>query len=279
MNNNLGVKTLIFNDDQMSNFYSNPTDNSFAQCLKNQYLIIQGADKELIGPYHWNGKQYTKVPYQAFSSSHFGTIKPKDGDPYQIAYMDSLTRNQITFATGPAGSGKSLLAMAYAFQERSKGNLDKIIIFANPYIADSAMKLGFMPGTKIEKLLETSIGSILISKLGSRYEVERLLMHEDLILMPVGDCRGYEVPENSFVYFTEAQNTNRYLMKLFLQRTNDSCKICVEGDERQVDSDKFHNGLNGLARAIEVFQGEDYAGHVELQNIYRGKIAKKAEEI
>lgn len=279
MNNNLGVKTLIFDDDQMSNFFTNPSDNSFAQCLKNQYLIIQGADKELIGPYHWNGKQYTKVPYQAFSSSHFGTIKPKDGDPYQIAYMDSLTRNQITFATGPAGSGKSLLAMAYAFQERSKGNLDKIIIFANPYIADSAMKLGFMPGTKIEKLLETSIGSILISKLGSRYEVERLLMHEDLILMPVGDCRGYEVPENSFVYFTEAQNTNRYLMKLFLQRTNDSCKICVEGDERQVDSDKFHNGLNGLARAIEVFQGEDYAGHVELQNIYRGKIAKKAEEI
>lgn len=279
MNKNLGIKTLVFNDDQMSNFYSNPTDNSFAQCLKNQYLIIQGADNELIGPYHWNGKTYTKVGYQSFSSSHFGTIKPKDGDPYQIAYMDSLTRNQITFATGPAGSGKSLLAMAYAFQERSKGNLDKIIIFANPYIADSAMKLGFMPGTKIEKLLETSIGSILISKLGSRYEVERLLMHEDLILMPVGDCRGYEVPENSFVYFTEAQNTNRYLMKLFLQRTNDSCKICVEGDERQVDSDKFHNGLNGLARAIEVFQGEDYAGHVELQNIYRGKIAKKAEEI
>lgn len=278
MDNNLGVKTLKLNEEEMCRFYNNPEDNSVTQCTKNQYLILQG-DEKLIGPYHWNGKKFTEVPFPVFTSSHFGEIKPKNGDPYQIAYMDSLTRNQITFATGPAGSGKSLLAMAYAFQERAKGKIDKIVIFANPYIADSAMKLGFMPGTKIEKLLETSIGSILISKLGSRYEVERLLMHEDLILMPVGDCRGYEVPPNSFVYFTEAQNTNRYLMKLFLQRTNDDCKICVEGDERQVDSDKFHNGLNGLARAIQVFQGEDYAGHVELQNIYRGRIAKKAEEI
>lgn len=68
-------------------------------------------------------------------------------------------------------------------------------------------------------------------------------------------------------------------MKLFLQRTNDNCKICVEGDVRQVDSDRFENGDNGLERAIEVFRGEDYAGCVQLKTIYRGKIARKAEEI
>lgn len=154
-----------------------------------------------------------------------------------------------------------------------------MIIFANPWIANSAVKLGFMPGSKIDKLLETSIGSILISKLGGRQHVERLIDKEEIILMPMGDCRGYEVPQNSFVYFTEAQNTDRYLMKLFLQRTNDECKICIEGDERQQDSEKFHNGLNGLQRVIDVFKGEPYAGHIKLQNIYRGIIAKKAEEI
>lgn len=279
LTNNLGTKTLIMTDDQMSTFFGDPEDNSFTQCKKNQYLIIQGRDDQLSGPYLWDGEQFTKVPFRNFSSYQFGDIKPKNGDLYQVAYMDSLTRNQLTFATGPAGSGKSLIALAYAFQERTKGSIDKIVIFANPYIADSAMKLGFLPGTKIDKLLETSIGSILISKLGSRMEVERLLEREELILMPVGDCRGYEVPENAFVYFTEAQNTNRYLMKLFLQRTNDTCKICVEGDERQVDSERFHNGLNGLSRAIEIFDGEPYAGHVQLQNIYRGRIARKAEEI
>lgn len=276
MKNYLGVKTVKMNDEQLERFYCNPSINSL-QCGLNQYVVIQTSDENLIGPYYWNGEEFVEVRYQVFESRMFGAVKPKNKDPYQMAYMDSLTRNQLTFATGPAGSGKSLLALAYAFQEYEKGRVSKIIVFANPYIADSAVKLGFMPGTKTEKLLETSIGSILISKIGDRILVEDMIAKGQLVLMPMGDCRGYEVPPDAFVYFTEAQNTNIYLMKLFLQRTNDECKICVEGDERQVDSDKFHNGLNGLARAIEVFAGEDYSGHVELQTIYRGRIAQKAE--
>lgn len=146
-------------------------------------------------------------------------------------------------------------------------------------IATQAVRLGFLPGTRDEKLLESSIGSILLSKLGGRLAVDRLIQSEELILMPMGDCRGYEPPPNSFVYFTEAQNTSRYLMQLFLQRQTDESKICVEGDTKQVDSSSFENGLNGLTRAIEVFKGEDYAGHVRLENIYRGRIAKRAERI
>lgn len=246
--------------------------------LINEYLVLN-FNNELIGPYRFDGKKFVEVQYQKFSSSHFGDIKPKNKDPYQIAYMDSLSRNQLTFCTGPAGSGKTQLALGYAFQELEKGHLDRIVIFCNPMIANQAVRLGFLPGTRNEKLLESSIGSILLSKLGGRIEVERLIENEQVILMPLGDCRGYEPPDNSFVYFTEAQNTSRYLMQLFLQRQNDNSKICVEGDTKQVDSSSFENGLNGLTRAIEVFLGEDYAGHVRLENIYRGRIAKRAELI
>jgi predicted ribonuclease YlaK len=273
-----GIKIIEVNDDEMGSFYSNPTINQFG-LPRNSYVVFRlGAhDNDLVGPYLWNGECYSEVRYQKFESEMFGCIKPKD--PYQIAYFDSLLRNQLTICTGPAGSGKSQIAMAYAFQELDKGRISKIVIFCNPYIAKDAMKFGFLPGTKTDKLLETSIGSILISKIGSRDIVEEMINREQIILMPIGDCRGYEVPKDSFVYFTESQNTSRYLMKLFLQRTNDECKIVIEGDERQQDSSVFENGYNGLTRAIEVFVGEEYAGHVQLQNNYRGRISRKAEEI
>lgn len=262
-------------NDELADFYQHPDIQRYPLEV-NDYLVVE-FDGEQI-PFHWDGHLFTAVPYHKFSSQHFGDIKPKDKDPYQMCYMDSLVRNQLTFCTGPAGSGKTQIALAYAFQEYEKGRLDKIVVFTNPYVAKDAVKLGFMPGTKTEKLLETSIGSILISKLGDRIEVEEMIARGHLILMPMGDARGFEVPEHSFVYFSEAQNTSKYLMKLFLQRTNDSCKICVEGDTRQTDYGDFMSE-NGLLRAMEVFRGEDYASCINLKTIYRGKIARKAEEI
>ena len=285
MNNYSGILTVPMNDGELADFYEHYKSGEdfcfMKQMVNNQYLVIESSTGELIGPYFWcaETKVFEDVPFRTFSSNRFGDIRPKDKDPYQMAYMDSLVRNQLTFCTGPAGSGKTLIALAYAFQEYEKGHISKIVVFTNPLIATGAVKLGFLPGTKTDKLLETSIGRILISKIGSRIDVEEMMEHEDLILLPMGDARGYEVPEDSFVYFSEAQNTSKYLMKLFLQRTNDNCKICVEGDERQVDSDFFEAENNGMRRAIEVFRGESYAGHVQLKTIYRGRIARKAEEI
>lgn len=278
MANISGIRTVKVDDAVLAEFMQTKTLFCAVPFVMNEYLVMEFND-ELVGPYRWNGNGFVEVPYQKFSSMHFGEIKPKNKDPYQMAYMDSLDRNQLTFCTGPAGSGKTQLALGYAFQQLEKGKLDRIVIFCNPMIASQATRLGFLPGTRDEKLLESSIGSILMSKLGGRTEVERLIQGEELILMPMGDCRGYEAPDNSFVYFTEAQNTSRYLMQLFLQRQNDNSKICVEGDTKQVDSSSFENGLNGLTKAIEVFRGEDYAGHVRLENIYRGRIARRAELI
>lgn len=278
MANVSGIRTVSVDENVLSEFMS--TKQLFCGILfvVNEYLVLE-FNNELIGPYRWNGNSFIEVPFQQFTSAQFGTIKPRNKDPYQMAYMDSLDRNQLTFCTGPAGSGKTQLALGYAFQQLEKGELDRIVIFCNPMIATQAVRLGFLPGTRDEKLLESSIGSILLSKLGGRMAVDRLIQNEELILMPMGDCRGYEPPANSFVYFTEAQNTSRYLMQLFLQRQTDESKICVEGDTKQVDSSSFENGLNGLTRAIEVFKGEDYAGHVRLEHIYRGRIAQRAEMI
>lgn len=280
-----GVKTVLLSENELAYFYEHLGDNSKFQCKVNQYLIPtiekfvgNKAETEIeqLAPYYWNGEQFIEVPYITLDSHQFGRIKPRDS--YQKCYFDSLTRNQLTFCTGGAGSGKSLAALGYLFQELQKGRIDRIIVFCNPEPAHSAAKLGFYPGTREEKLLDTSIGSILTSKLGSRYGVMQLLEKEQLIMLPMVDARGYEVPPKSGVYFTEAQNLTRYLMQLFLQRCAEDSKVIVEGDFKQADS-FVGEADSGLLEAIRVFLGEDYAAHTPLKAVYRSRIANKAEEM
>ena len=117
---------------------------------------------------------------------------------------------------GRPGSGKSLLALSFLFYLLDKGEIDRIIVFCNPVVAKNAAKLGFYPGTVNEKLLSSSVGNILSSKLGSFIIVEKLLREEQLILIPAGDARGYEVPANSGVYIMESQNLTKDLMRMLL---------------------------------------------------------------
>jgi len=76
----------------------------------------------------------------------FGKTKPKDD--YQLIAMDSLKNNRITMLNGPAGAGKSYLAMTYLFDQFESGKIDKIIIFCNTVATAGAAKLGFYPGTR-----------------------------------------------------------------------------------------------------------------------------------
>ena len=76
---------------------------------------------------------------------------------------------------GPAGSGKSYLSLAYLLHRLEKNKIDKIIIFCNTVATKDSAKLGFYPGTRDEKLLDSQIGNFLSSKFGGRIEVERMI--------------------------------------------------------------------------------------------------------
>lgn len=76
---------------------------------------------------------------------------------------------------GPAGSGKSLLSLGYLFQKLESNEIDKIIIFCNTVSARNAAKLGFYPGSRSEKLLDSQIGNMLSSKLGGTIAIEQLM--------------------------------------------------------------------------------------------------------
>ena len=165
----------------------------------------------------WTGKGYRHLDYTSFKSKNFGEIKPLPGDVYQSLAADSLSNNRITMLKGPAGSGKTMLSLGFLLSRLDRGKIDKIIVFCNTVATKNSAKLGFYPGTRDEKLLDSQIGNLLSSKFGGRVEVERMIAEEKLVLLPLSDIRGYDTSGmRAGIYISEAQNLDIPLMKLTL---------------------------------------------------------------
>lgn len=281
--NYVGYTDIYFNSEEMANFYSNKKE--YGQKLKleiNQYLNIYKAEtKKRVDTLCWTGEDFRPLKYKGFYSKQLGEIKPYKSDIYQTMISDSLLNNQITMIKGPAGAGKSHLAIGYLFYILEKGKIDKIIIFCNTVATKNAAKLGFYPGSKDEKLLDSQIGNFLASKLGSKLIVEQLIDDEKLVLLPMSDIRGYDTSGmHAGIYITEAQNLDVELLKLALQRSGEDTIFILDGDTKsQVDLVDYEGANNGMYRASKVFRGADIYGEVELKQIHRSKIAEIANKM
>lgn len=279
-----GFKEVTLSEEKMADFYGlafSSNDNIY-NLLENEYLIIKDkATGNIVDKYKWKNKTYEAVPYIKLRTDMLGKIAPLNGDIYQMCALDSLKYNQITMLKGPAGSGKSLLAFGHMFDLLEQGAISKIIIFCNTVATKGSAKLGFYPGSRTEKLLDSQIGNFLVSKLGDRIAVERLIDDGKLILLPMSDIRGFDTSGmNAAIYITEAQNLDIELMRLALQRISEDSICILDGDyTHQVDMSIYAGANNGMRRVSQVFRGQDFYGEVELQNIHRSKIARVAEEM
>ena len=275
-----GYKDIQMSDEEMTKFYSNPTENIYDLHI-NQYLIVRNAIGDIVDRLCWTDRGYRKLTYETFSSSWFGNIKPMKDDIYQAFLADSFINNQITLVKGPAGSGKTFLSLAFLLHKLEKGELDKIIIFCNTVATRDSAKLGYYPGTRDEKLLDSQIGNLLASKFGGRVAVEQMIMQEQLVLLPMSDIRGYDTTGmRAGVYISEAQNMTVNLMKLALQRIGEDSVCIIDGDcKTQVDDVQFAGSNNGMKRASKVFRGKDIYGEISLVNVHRSKIAAIAEDL
>lgn len=276
----LGFKDVTMNEDEMTEFYTHQEENLY-DLLINEYLIIRNTDGEIVDRLCWTEAGYRHLDYATFSSKWFGDVKPMKGDVYQAFVADSFANNKITLVKGPAGSGKTYLSLAYLMHKLEKNKIDKIIIFCNTVATKDSAKLGYYPGTRDEKLLDSQIGNLLVSKFGGRCEVERMIQEEKLILLPMSDVRGYDTSGmKAGVYISEAQNMSINLMKLALQRIGEDSVCIIDGDcKTQVDDIQFAGSNNGMKRASKVFRGEDIYGEITLQNIHRSKIGRIAERM
>ena len=256
------IANLFFGDDSIE------TVGYYKEDHYKGYLDVTASEEEMA------------YFYQNQQSKWFGEVKPIKNDIYQAFAADSLMNNQLTMLKGPAGSGKTYLALGYLFQKLDKGAISKIIIFCNTVATRNSAKLGYYPGSRDEKLLDSQIGNLLVSKLGSRIEVERLVDEDKLVLLPLSDIRGYEAPEDSGVYISEAQNLDIDLMQLALTRIGDKAICVIDGDDTtQVDLPAYAGEYNGMKRVSQVYRGCDAYGEIELQIVHRGKIADLARKL
>ena len=275
-----GFKEIQLSDQELSDLYSNLNYNWFDLYI-NEYVIIKDCGGSLVDRLCWTGETHRRLNYKDFQSHWFGSVRPIKGDTYQMLLADSLTNNQITMVKGPAGSGKTYMSLGYLINQLENHKIDKIIVFCNTVATKDSAKLGYYPGSRDEKLLDSQIGNLLASKLGGKIAVEQMIQQEKLILLPLSDIRGYDTSGmNAGIYISEAQNMSVSLMKLALQRIGEDSICIIDGDAKtQVDSIEFAGNNNGMKRTSKIFRGHSVYGEVELQNIHRSAIAAIAENM
>lgn len=267
-----GYREVVMSDEEMAYFFEHMHENTYALKI-NEYLIITNIPKDNI--YKWTGEQYVLVTPTSFKSINFGNIKPLD--PIQICACDSIANNDITMLYGRAGSGKTLLPMAYANMMMDKGKYNNITFVYSYDTLRGAKDLGYEKGDHITKLLNYgAIGGILSSKYGDMYEVEKKIDSGDINIIPTAYIRGISL-KKSIVIVTEAQNLDVYTLKTIIQRCEDDCKLIIEGD---MIEQKDNNVLQvGMKRFSEVFSNNEFTGIVKLKSNYRSKMSELADNM
>ena len=273
-----GFVEKSLSEDEMAYFYEHLQENVF-DLYTNEYLILKNDKNQIVDKFRWDGCEYQNVKFPTIKSNYFGSVKPYNGDIYQQMVLNSLSYNQVTMIKGAAGTGKSYLAIGYLMWLLEKRKIEKIIVFCNTVATANSAKLGYYPGTKDEKLIDSSIGNMLSAKLGDSFGLEQMIAQGKIQLLPLSDIRGFDTNGMSAgVYITEAQNMDISLMKLALQRIGEDSICIIDGDyNAQVDLSQYAGSNNGMRRMSEVFRGQDFYGEIELQNIYRSRISQVAE--
>ncbi|APF19763.1 PhoH family protein [Caldithrix abyssi DSM 13497] len=193
-------------------------------------------------------------------STFLGYIKPRTEG--QRAMMEALNKNDIVFAVGPAGTGKTYLAVALAVAHL-KENLVKKIVLARPAV-EAGESLGFLPGDYKEKIdpylkpLYDALEDMLPRDL-----LKRFLEQQIIEILPLAYMRGRTL-NNAFVILDEAQNTTFMQMKMFLTRLGINSKSIITGDITQIDLPTKKD--SGLVSSFYVLSGIEGIAFVKLTN-------------
>jgi phosphate starvation-inducible PhoH-like protein len=196
--------------------------------------------------------------------------------PAQDAYVRALQRHALVFGTGPAGTGKTWLAVAHAIALFERKQVDRIIL-SRPAV-EAGERLGFLPGDMREKVdpYLRPIYDALFDLMDARI-VERALQGTEIEIAPLAFMRGRTL-SNAVVILDEAQNTTSMQMKMFLTRLGENSRMIVTGDPSQVDLPQGQT--SGLAEAVKLLKNVEGIGHVVFthQDVVRHELVARIVE-
>ena len=191
----------------------------------------------------------------------------------QRKIIDSVNNNDMVFAIGPAGTGKTYTGIALAVKALKNKNVKRIIL-TRPAI-EAGENLGFLPGDLKEKLdpymqpLYDSLKDMIPSE-----KLKKYMEDEVIQIAPLAFMRGRTL-DNAFVILDEGQNTTHSQMKMFLTRMGKNAKFIITGDPGQVDLPR--NAISGIKEAILILKNTPGVGivHLDETDVIRNKLVKK----
>ena len=228
-------------------------ENVYAQAMRGQDISqgeVEGAIRAVIA----QGSLFEfdpKAGKPAFEEINLRKRPVRARTAAQDSYIRALKRNELVFGIGPAGTGKTWLAVAYAARLFERKEVDRIVL-SRPAV-EAGERLGFLPGDMREKVdpYLRPIYDALYDLMDARI-VERALQTNEIEIAPLAFMRGRTLT-NAVIILDEAQNTTSMQMKMFLTRLGENSRMIITGDPSQVD---LPNGqTSGLAEAARLLDG------------------------
>ena len=218
------------------------------------YILKMKDDLETLKVLYYNRKPII--------SNYYGKpIYPKTLN--QVKYIDTINDNDIVFAIGKAGSGKTFLAIVLAVKMLKEGKIKRIVL-TRPAV-EAGESLGFLPGDLKEKIdpylrplydgLYECLGKELVTELIDKQTIE---------IAPLAYMRGRTL-DNACIILDEAQNTTKMQMKMILSRLGYNSKMVITGDITQIDLPREVN--SGLKHAISILKGINNIGFIEFKGV------------
>jgi phosphate starvation-inducible PhoH-like protein len=215
-------------------------------------------------------------------SGRRGQVAPRT--PGQARYLDALNKCELVFGLGPAGTGKTFLAVAHGAGLLLRGEVDRLIV-SRPAV-EAGERLGFLPGDLTEKVdpYMAPVWEALTDILGAE-QFRRRREKGEIEVAPIAFLRGRTL-SHAFVIVDEAQNTTRLQMKMVLTRIGEGSRMAVTGDPSQIDL--VNAADSGLAHAVGLLEGvkgvgvnrfavEDIVRHPMVERIVRAYDADAAK--
>lgn len=247
--------------------------NDIINALLNHYSRYGKVSEEEVQTYISNEKQ-PMVDESVDDILLYGTrgavIKPRTVNQYSLVH--SASENDLVFAIGPAGTGKTYISVALAVRALKNKRVKKIII-TRPAV-EAGENLGFLPGDLKEKIdpylrpIYDALGDMVPSEKLKFYEENKIIE-----IAPLAYMRGRTL-QNAFILLDEAQNTTPMQIKMFLTRMGPNSKVIITGDRSQIDLPR--NQKSGLVDALGVLRNVKGIGFVTLdsEDVVRHRIVK-----